>query len=200
MLSFWSSLESVSYWSTVSQIVVVIISGLALILGLRASQLSDLQQAKKDEMLSLATANAESASKEVKRLNAQLAPRLMSSEQSEIIVSLLESAPKGTVKVAKSSNSNETTNFMEQIKSILSKAGFTVSSHYIIDGPPLIRKGPGGTEGIAIVITSQESCPPYAKTVQNAFRQAGIPIDGIEKNDPSLVAEGELLIYITDKK
>jgi hypothetical protein len=201
MLSFWNSLESVSYWSTVSQVTVVVIGAVALLLGMRASHLSDLQQEKKDEMLSAATMNAEIASTEVKRLNAQLAPRAISKEQAEFIVSFLTLAPKGPVKVARSSNSNETTNFMTQIKNVLSKAGYNVSGNYIVDGPPLIRKGPGGTEGIAIVIKSFESCPPYTDDIQEAFRQVGIPIDGtVKDNDPSFVGDSEMVIYITDKK
>ena len=145
ILNWWNSKDAISFASTISQVAVALIGIIALILGIRSSQLQDRQQ--QQSILDIANAKKEAANAnqrtqelergtatltkeawqaklELEQLKQNTAPRTLIGSQKQAIINYLKAAPKRPTRVISLSNSQEAMAYAKDIRTCLDEAGF----------------------------------------------------------------------------
>jgi hypothetical protein len=116
-------------------------------------------------------------------------PRTISPAQSSQIVNLLKPFAGQSVAIQRYSQDNETTQFSNQVISVLQSAGLQTKLAVVM--------GPSGT-GLGIVVHDAQPVPPLAGTIQHAFKAAGIEMGGVV--NPDVAREtGKFIIAIGEK-
>jgi hypothetical protein len=149
------------------------------------------EKAQAQARLQASEAELQATKKKTAELEQKLAPRQLSPDQRTEFIAALANAPRGPVTIAYVSPQAESTAFVQQVRSLIVDAGFTVSAPseyalgYTIAAPP---------PWFVAIIAVPGQQPPYASAIQEAFKHIGIEAIG---TDGSHIAKpGELKIYI----
>lgn len=112
------------------------------------------------------------AEKSLEDMRAKFRPRSLSPSQRVKIIEALSAAPTGIVKIEATSDT-EALNYASQFRSLLENAGWTVGRI-----EPTMMTIPH--DGVFIFIKDVKTAPPFAGTLQNALKVAGVEADGKE--------------------
>jgi hypothetical protein len=97
-------------------------------------------------------------------------PRILTAEQKHLIVAILSARPKGEVEMEYPVNSApETLDFANQIRQLLIEAGWKADN-------PVAAVLAGTPKGLFVIVGVAQN--PPAAALQEAFRSAGIPLEG----------------------
>jgi hypothetical protein len=182
-MTWWNSADSVSLAGTVSQIIVALAGIVALVLGIRLSQLQDAHDketelhivtAKRDA----AKANERAASLENETANARLELERLKSAQHPWELSdahwsklqeLLKGAPKGKIEVCYLlSDGVRVSGLARRIEAVFREHGFTMA-------PEIgMISNPANPKGIRITFIKEDD-RARAMTYVDIFRALGIP-------------------------
>ena len=175
-----------------------LIGGIGLVAGFHLNKVKTIETEAKAKAAEadratiagqLKTARAKTA-----ELEHRLAPRQLTAEQRSTFIAALADAPKGPVIVAYVSPQPESTAFVEQLRSLIVDAGFTIPAKseyalsYTIAAP---------SPWFIALVAFPAAQPPYALPIQHAFKQIGI--DAIATDGSQIAQPGELKIYIGSK-
>jgi hypothetical protein len=166
MLSWWSSVETVSVLNTCAQWIVAIAGVAALVFGLRASALKD--RADLAERARVATDLQEARSRADESLVRQQ-PRSLNLQQRELFLAAATDKPKGPVVLIPLMGNSESERFAKELAALLGEAGYPVemSGMLPMDTTPT---------GVGLTVKPGENYPPHTDGLQVAFNRAGIPV------------------------
>lgn len=127
--------------------------------------------------------------------------RVITPDQRQSFLKLVENRTKGPIRVLSIATSNEVKDYVNQIRSLLTEAGYGLppgSPVRIVMGDVSISNFPEGTA--MLVCSSRKNAPAYAGQVQKAFESIGIPMPGIEvTTEQNVVLEGEVVIFVSER-
>ena len=175
-----------------------LIGGIGLVAGFHLNKVKTLEaeakaRAAETDRTEIA-GELETARARTAELERKLAPRQLTAEQRSEFIAALANAPKGPITVAYVSPQPESTGFVEQIRSLLIDAGFTIPAKseyalsYTIAAP---------APWFIAIVAFPNAQPAYALPIQQAFKQIGI--DAIATDGSQIVQPGELKIYVGSK-
>lgn len=152
------------------------------------------EKTQAQERLKASEAELQATKAKTAELAHKLAPRQLTAEQCTTFIAALAKTPKGPVGIVYVSPQPESTGFVEQIRSLLTDAGFTIpaKSEYSL-GYTIAAPAPWFIAVIAVA--GQE--PPYALPIRQAFKEIGIDAIGTDGRD--IAQPGEFKIYIGSK-
>ena len=224
VMSWWNSADAISFASTASQIAVALFGIIALIIGIRSSQLQDRQQ--QQNLVNIARANNEAAKAnertqqlehgtaelmkeaaeaklKLEKLKSETAPRLLTEIQKKSIIDYLKTAQKRPVRVIALSNSQEVISYAKDIRSCLNEGGFIDPTHS--EPEVIIGLSVRTDNNDPLVVAYHSEAEVYKDfnkendyhNILNAFRVLGIPIGTIKS--PNIVQTGEVALMISDR-
>lgn len=138
----------------------------------------------------LAQKDAAEARLETVKIKALVAWREISSENRARFKQLLDSLPKGPVRVESVASNPEAANFARLISEMLSESGFTVTNNFgshMLFGPPPI--------GVQMKIENAELPPKHALSLQQALRVIGI--EALAQISPDL--KDTVVVFVGNK-
>jgi len=223
IMSWWNSPDAISFAGTVSQIAVALMGIIALVIGIRSSQLQDRQQ--QQNLVNIANAKNEAAKAnertqklehgtavlkkeaaqaklELEQLKIKTAPRVLTEYQRQFIINYLKTVRKRSVRVIALSNSQEVMAYAKDILSCLNEAGFIAPSHTTPEQIVGITVHTVDNDALVVAYHSEaEIHDDFTKennyhNVLNAFRELRIPI-GTIKSD--IVQPGEIALMVSDR-
>lgn len=147
-------------------------------------QLAEAEQKRAEAQLTL-----EKTLEEVRR---RQKPRTLSAEQRSKLIEILKANQKGEVEITCVMGDGEGYAFATEIDGLLKTAGWTITGGGVTQA---VYNG-GNPKGAGIIIHSQETAPPYAAILQQAFNDVGYPIAGALD---SSVPEGKIKFIIGNK-
>jgi len=165
-VGWWSSLETVSFLSTMAQWIVAIMGVAVLVFGLRASALQ--QRADEGERAQTAAAVAEARSRADESLDRQR-PRGITPEQRAAFLAAAANQLKGSVTVIPVMGNAEAEQYARQLADLLRAGGYGVEAGGMLpmDNTPV---------GLGLTVRRDETYPQHADALQTALNQAGIPV------------------------
>ncbi len=223
-INWWNSKDAISFASTTSQVAVALIGIIALILGIRSSQLQSRQQ--QQNLFDIANANKEAAKAnertqqlesgtaaleqessraklELENLKQNTAPRKLLDSQKQSIIDYLKTARKRSVRVISLSNSQEAIAYAKDIRSCLNDAGFTDPNNPAPEQITGLTVHTENNNSLVVAYSSEaEVYEDFSKendyhNILNAFRTLSIPIGTIKS--PNIVNPGEVALIISDR-
>lgn len=222
VMSWWNSADAIAFATTASQIAVALLGIIALIFGIRSSQLQDRQQ--QQNLLNIASANKEAAQAnertqqleygtallkkeaaqaklELEQLKSQTAPRVLSENQKKSIIDFLKTVRKRPVRVIALSNSQEVMAYAKDIRICLNDSGFVDPTHPAPEQITGITVHTDKNDSLVVAYHSEaEVYKDFDKendyhNILNAFRVLGINIGTIAS--PDIVQPGEIALMIS---
>jgi hypothetical protein len=135
---------------------------------------------------------AAKAERELLEVKERIKPRQLSGTNHAALVAALRRAnPKGVVTLICVLGDGEGFAFATQLDETLKVAGWPTNGV-----SQVVYGGGANPVGIAIVVHSSATAPPYAVALQRAFAEAGLPIVGVEQAGKS---EGSVELLIGNK-
>jgi hypothetical protein len=133
------------------------------------------------------------------------APRQVTAEQRAKFLKFISehpTIPKMPVPIFTNSMTNETTEFVNQLGSLLDDAGFGPSDNsHDFTGVTIKSTDPSRHESVAVIWHRLGAPAPCAGLIQHALTAAGIKNVGIQpKQDVPYLKQGEMLIYVTERR
>ncbi len=141
-------------------------------------------------------------------LIAKLSPPQISKEQHDCFVASLSTAPKGAIPIWTISASQETQNYITQIRRMLDDAGYSAGDEGVVEKPGANfsvthRTGPMETSVFMIFVSADRNDQPvYAGAVQSALKKIGINAvtDILGKSSLSNLKSGQTAICIINAR
>lgn len=164
MLTFWNSLEAVSFVNTCAQWLASITTIFVVILTMRQSKLQkDVDafiRAETDRQIVDAKMKANESL-------VKLQPREVTSKQKELFLLSTKTLDKGKITVIPLMGNAESNQYANELVNLLSTAGYTVTKGGMMpmDGVPT---------GLGLTVKPNERYPKYAEGLSHAFAAAGI--------------------------
>lgn len=215
-MEMWNNIDSLKalshslMWATaILAIFVALATGIRYYVDRRASELSSQAQradagireksqrereAELKQQLEVAQREQQEASAKLSNIEEKVKGRHLTNDQRVSFIKYLANVQKGSVTIAYGSQDAETVSFVEEIRSLLKSAGFSIPDRlelalgYTIKTPP--------PAFIALIVGSG-STPPYALPIQEAFHKIGIEAIGTDGRD--IATAGEVKIYVGSK-
>jgi hypothetical protein len=139
---------------------------------------------------------------DVLKLKAEAQPRYIAKQKRDEFIQFLDGTPKGPVMLGSRHPNWETIDFSNQVESLLTEAGFTVSSK--MNYQENTTWFPAGIT-IGLFIDSPTNKPIYYETLFHAFNQIGVVTVGVT-NGPAMrandgrVGPNEIMVFIIEKQ
>ena len=136
------------------------------------------------------------------RLEAKQRPRVITLEQRVKFTELLNSSPRGFVRVVATASNTETDNYSSQIRKMLDEAGYgTADNSAILHSVGAVQES-SSFANISLGVYSTNDVPSYAVHIQNAFREIGIdiPIMTCKGADKILMKPGDLFVIVAENR
>jgi hypothetical protein len=177
------TLQSLVDWANVGVVVALaasfIFGGASIFLSRRLSNaketLSREAQRKFDLALATQQERAAKAEKDLLELQNRLKPRILTSEQSNALITLLSSS-KGTIEILCPPNNKEACDLAQAIASALKRTNWIVDRVVI---------NPFGAfpSGLTLAVRDKNSPGPDVGILQQAFSSVGFPAEGEFRSD-----------------
>ncbi len=148
--------------------------------------------------LQLSVAEAERKRAEAERalleLQKHLEPRVITPDQRQRFLFLMERLPKGKVEMRFTAGNNESTQFASALAELFAEAGCEVIK------PPVAFNSTGAAvSGIALRIKDDQAVPPHAVSLQKTLERIGIETPA-HVEAPDLPIEGDVVrVYVYGK-
>jgi hypothetical protein len=212
----WNSIDSLRalshalMWaSAILAVLVALATGVRYYVDRRAGELSSqaqraeveikerAQQQREEDLraqVEAAQQEQQEATNKLLKIEEKVKGRLLTNDQRSVFINQLAAAQKGPITIAYGSSDGETVSFVEEIRTLLKAAGFSMPDRiehalgYTIKTPP--------PAFIALVVGTGKS-PPYALQIQQAFKMIGI--NAIWTDGRDIANPGEVRIYIGSK-
>lgn len=152
------------------------------------------EKVQAQERLKVTEAELEQTKLKTAELAKRLAPRTLTSEQRQRFIGFLKKTAKGPVVVEHSGQAVETIKFTEEIRSLLTDAGFTISAYNMPLGY-VFKEAPEPWFITVIVIAGKH--PAFADSLILAFKEIGV--DVLLGNGEGISSPGEVKVYVGAK-
>ena len=189
-MNWWNSADTVSFFCTISQVVVALAGIVALVLGIRTSHLQDEQQQQNFLNIAIAKKEASKANEraaslehetatarlELEKIKENRKPWEFSVDQKKKFNELLKQAPKGKIEISYIITDGERVSGMARYI----EEAFRINSYTM--GPEIgMISNPSNPTGIQVTFISDKN-KERAIAYAEIFRSLGIPCTSVKRD------------------